>query len=98
MVRTGVRCERVYSFHSGRVLYVLRIMACILRTPVFISDLGIVFACAELRLCAVRLLTAHSDVVVLLLLPYATRIIYGSRQIDIRYGTAEAGCVRSILL
>ena len=46
MVRTGVRCEEVYSFHSGRVLSVLRItgysLAVVVYTPYgtcFISDM-----------------------------------------------------------
>ena len=34
----------------------------------------------------------------LLLLPYAACIIYGFYRVATQYGTAEAGCVRSILL
>ena len=40
----------------------------------------------------------HGAVVVLLLLPYAACMIYGFYRVGMRYGTAEAGCVRSIML
>ena len=58
----------------------------------------IVFVCTELGLCTVYLLIVYGAVVVLLLVPYATCMIYGFCRIGMRYGTAEARYILSILL
>ena len=64
----------------------------------FISDMGTVFACAELGLCTVHVFKVHGAVIVLLLLPHATCMIDEFCRIDMRLRTAEVGYVRSLLL